>query len=692
VNQHVFLRVYQNRSSSFIFPLPYLCIPNISHIASPRGRSRAAFRRAFIHRFNAAVHALNRLWADKTESGEMPPRHPTADQLHAMAIIMSKCRRMTKFLAHARASLRAGQELELEKWSGNPEDDLPINPEVEEELQEREVGRPTSSLLTGWQHIQVDRLSLPSTGEGASVELLPLLPEDTRLAYTSGVHVLRDPEPSDQELDAVKLIKGIASADYPKLIATLSRVGMVKVQQSAPKVVNGLFATPKDKDKQRLIIDARRGNMFFKDPEKVDLPTPAILADLVVKSDHIFIGKTDVRNMYHRFKTPEWMWQYFGLPEVTLEDGSRGWPVVVSLPMGFSHAVFLAHTAHLTLAKSVPASLAEKLLIGPGPHVIGDGVLEYIDDEVVISGSQDRARAHHANKVDELAKVGLEDHEGKRVVPGDQEQVDCIGTTLSMDAFLRPAQNRLAKVELLTLDVIHRQHASPKALSRLIGAWIWILLIFRPALSIIGKSIYEFIRSESTKVVPVPPEVLTELSHLVGIVPFLLVDLKMEFAPMALATDASFVGAGACVAHITEEQAHVLMAARQSKGWYQLMHEDRHMPVQETVNDLVAQLQWNVIHQRRWGKQGDIICRLEAHALISGLKCLIAQREIWGTRLPILIDSTAVLGAMAKGRSSTDVLNHLCRRVASLFMVLDVRPVWLWIPSEGNPADKPSRQ
>ena len=48
---------------------------------------------------------------------------------------------------------------------------------------------------------------------------------------------------------------------------------MFALQKEKPTVINGLFGAAKDVDKDRVIADCRRGNLFFIDPPNVSLPT-----------------------------------------------------------------------------------------------------------------------------------------------------------------------------------------------------------------------------------------------------------------------------------------------------------------------------------------------------------------------------------------------------------------------------------
>ena len=60
-------------------------------------------------------------------------------------------------------------------------------------------------------------------------------------------------------------------------------------------------------------------------------------------------------------------------------------------------------------------------------------------------------------------------------------------------------------------------------------------------------------------------------------------------------------------------------------------------------------------------------------------------------RIVVLVDAKAVLGAAAKGRSSSPALLRLLRRLASLALAGDLLLRYAYVPSEDMPADPPSR-
>ena len=62
-----------------------------------------------------------------------------------------------------------------------------------------------------------------------------------------------------------------------------------------------------------------------------------------------------------------------------------------------------------------------------------------------------------------------------------------------------------------------------------------------------------------------------------------------------------------------------------------------------------------------------------------------------GKRMVLLVDAPAVKGAVAKGRSSAPSLRLEVMRIAALQMAGGILLKLVYVPSEDNPADAPSR-
>jgi hypothetical protein len=81
----------------------------------------------------------------------------------------------------------------------------------------------------------------------------------------------------------------------------------------------------------------------------------------------------------------------------------------------------------------------------------------------------------------------------------------------------------------------------------------------------------------------------------------------------------------------------------------------------------------------------------EARALLVFVRWVLRTPAHFGRRLVVLVDSKVVVGAATKGRSASYPLNRLLRRLAALCLFGDLLLHLVFIPTEHNPADAPSR-
>ena len=81
----------------------------------------------------------------------------------------------------------------------------------------------------------------------------------------------------------------------------------------------------------------------------------------------------------------------------------------------------------------------------------------------------------------------------------------------------------------------------------------------------------------------------------------------------------------------------------------------------------------------------------EAKALLWYIRWLLRSGTRFGHRVVVLLDSRVVIGAVAKGRSSSTRLNRVIKQIAALCFVGGLVLHLVFIPTEHNPADHPSR-
>ena len=81
----------------------------------------------------------------------------------------------------------------------------------------------------------------------------------------------------------------------------------------------------------------------------------------------------------------------------------------------------------------------------------------------------------------------------------------------------------------------------------------------------------------------------------------------------------------------------------------------------------------------------------ELLATRASVKHAVKHRRCWGTRIPFLVDSTVVCGAVSKGRSSSSHLNRILQGMLPYLLAARIFPLMLWIASAFNHADDGTR-
>ena len=105
---------------------------------------------------------------------------------------------------------------------------------------------------------------------------------------------------------------------------------------------------------------------------------------------------------------------------------------------------------------------------------------------------------------------------------------------------------------------------------------------------------------------------------------------------------------------------------------------------------------WSTHLACKWRHPETCITVVEGESVIATMKTLAGA---WNTtprahapaKVVWALDSSALLGAVSKGRSSSFQLNRICQKIAALTVACSIRVGWLWVDSKSNPADIPSR-
>ena len=100
---------------------------------------------------------------------------------------------------------------------------------------------------------------------------------------------------------------------------------------------------------------------------------------------------------------------------------------------------------------------------------------------------------------------------------------------------------------------------------------------------------------------------------------------------------------------------------------------------------------WKEIAGWAW-KSKEHINQLEMRSVLTTLQYLILKEKLSGCHLIHLTDSLVVLHALSRGRSSSKRLRRTIMRINALLLTAHLHPVWAYVHTAQNPADRPSRR
>ena len=100
---------------------------------------------------------------------------------------------------------------------------------------------------------------------------------------------------------------------------------------------------------------------------------------------------------------------------------------------------------------------------------------------------------------------------------------------------------------------------------------------------------------------------------------------------------------------------------------------------------------WATVAGWQWGGDVEHINVLEARAVLTTIKWRVFQKLQVNLRCIHLVDSLAVLHALTRGRSSSRKMRRTMMRISAYLLASGLQPVWAYVDTKDNPADRPSR-
>ena len=183
----------------------------------------------------------------------------------------------------------------------------------------------------------------------------------------------------------------------------------------------------------------------------------------------------------------------------------------------------------------------------------------------------------------------------------------------------------------------------------------------------------------------------TELWLLIGIVPLLHAQLSVPIGPRITATDASTFGNGVVSTHTTSDLINRLWYTAVRRTLNIAEHISMPQLSLETLEHLRS-TQWSTIVSSPWHFNSAHINELELRSVLTSARWLSSIPTCNNTRILCLVDSAVTFYCLRKGRSSSPPLLTVLRKIAATLLASGITLLPVWIPSEYNPADAPSRQ
>jgi len=442
-----------------------------------------------------------------------------------------------------------------------------------------------------------------------------------------------------------------------------------------PKIINGVFCVPKDDKEDRLIIDAVFANAWFVEPAKVRLPDPSHLARLIVSADSgpLYVAKSDLSNFYHHLALPQWIRPYFCLVGVRasalgLEGDHEVYPMLHTVPMGWSHSVNVAQAVHEHTLYSGGALDRSASLLSPASLVLSPSAPchgAYIDDLFILGHNEETVNGQLDSCIQAYKHRGFLVKDSK-VVRATANGVVVLGLfidghrhTVSLDV-----ESKLQLI-LSTLKLLSQPTVSGVELASIVGRFTWAMLVRRPSMQVFHR-VYRFIHTRKDKQSQMWPSVIRELLMACGLLPLLSASLIAPVSNRVIATDASEL-AGAVMSRPCDPRVDSLLSG-------------------PSIQHAQA---WSLIIQHRWRWQ-EHINALELRSILLALLWLVSCKQV-GQRILLLTDSSVCLGVLNKGRSSARTLRLIHNTVAALCLGAGIVVLPTHVPSELNPADSPSR-
>ena len=513
--------------------------------------------------------------------------------------------------------------------------------------------------------------------------------------------------------------------DWASLLEKLHQANMIEflpveeaLRDGQKLIKGGLFCVAHKPTSDRLINDRRPLNAREQRLNWCSLPAGPMLCQLILEKDQsVRCSGDDLSNYFYLIKhLDSWMHRNcFGDPirgdklaSLGLDKRKKYLPAFRVVCMGDTNGVDIAQATHEALLQE-SGCLQEHQTLVYGKTFPAANTLEglYIDDHLVFQVLDKKSlRPRQSFEDERLVAASRAKYEAlglptsKKKAINKEYDFKAWGTSVCSETGRAGAPlEKLRQIEYLATEILRAGRASKKALQKLIGLFVHPFMHRRECMSVFHH-VYVFIENmPETDIKRLPHYVRDEIACAVLLLPLAQSNVRTPVSIQIAATDASSKRGGRASTITSRAFAKTLYRFSEAKGENGRLDYDSNMhglpsptemhPAPAPLLDALEKHHWTASQSLRFTK-AEHINILELEMLKQEIKDR-ANSNRGHARVVNLCDSRVVVGAFAKGRSSSRNLNHRLRSCVPWLLTSDLHLVNLWVPTDRNPADHPSR-
>ncbi|CAE7720841.1 unnamed protein product, partial [Symbiodinium necroappetens] len=559
----------------------------------------------------------------------------------------------------------------------------------------------------------------------------PHLDPEARSHYLDPSAWMASPDTLQEPLPKPKF--KASRAERLKVLAMLDSTDRLRFVPAACvdyRFTNGLFAIIKDQSRDRLILDARCPNLLEAATGRwirTLAAAPSLLSLSLEPGEELVMAGEDLKDYYYYFWTPTTRFPRNVLAGALPESVARAYAgfefaeaghgryyaALNTLAMGDRNAVTYGQTAHLSILLScTDISLNELITLDSRPARGGFCAGICIDDFVCLekrqkgSGVPKRSKHVVSSMRASYKEAGLERSEKKAFE--NVTKASFWGASVNGESRdVRALPSRALPVMSYVLEV-SRIGLATRALLDVIAGSLVSLFSFRRRLLCLLDLVYSEGRGLPRDLVfSLSDRLRDELCVAALLVATAATNLRARHSPLLLASDASLEWEAGVETVVGEPFAKELFRHSLVKPlWNRLLRplaaRDRAagvLPTSEELpeNEVKAHPLWSELARTLpFGEPWRRPCKPGRHINISEVRAALHAEARHARRHPcsrvnLALDSQVALGALGKGRSSSDAINRELRKSLAVHLGYDSYLGLLYFASAENPADDGTR-